>query len=184
MKRIQLFTATLLLTGIVAFANQVNTRVTTTKDGFTKRYRHAQPIKFVERGVKFLIFPNGEFDYTLIRPVYRHRGYANVGLRAPGGRNGYAVNSPHRRVQLRFDRFGRINRVGNVPVRYDQFGRVFRVGTVFMNYGRRGLLNQVGGLDVRYNKHGRIIKRYGNIHVNGVRHRANRRQIQYRNNIR
>ncbi|XLS27550.1 hypothetical protein ACJD0Z_10115 [Flavobacteriaceae bacterium M23B6Z8] len=181
MKRIQLLTATLLLTGIVAFANQVNTRVLTTKDGFTKRYRHAEPIKFVERGVKFFIFPNGEFDYTFVRPFNRRRGNGNVGFGTPGGRNGYVVNRPYRRAHVRFDRFGRVNRVGNVPVRYDQFGRVFRVGTVFMNYGRRGLLNQVGGLDVRYNKHGRIIRTYGDVHFDDVRYRDNRRQIPYRN---
>ena len=29
-----------------------------------KRYRYTQPVVFVERGVEFLIFPNGEFDFN------------------------------------------------------------------------------------------------------------------------
>ena len=28
------------------------------------RYNYAQPIQFVERGVEFLIFPDGSFDFN------------------------------------------------------------------------------------------------------------------------
>jgi hypothetical protein len=30
----------------------------------TTRYRYAEPIMFVERGVEFLIFPDGSFDFN------------------------------------------------------------------------------------------------------------------------
>ncbi|WP_340198730.1 hypothetical protein [Ascidiimonas sp. W6] len=165
MKRIQLLTTILLLTGMVTFANHVSTNVLTTKDGFTKRYRNAQPIKFVERGIKFFIFPNGEFEYRLIRPVYTRRGSSSVILRTPG-RIANKVNRPYRKAPIRFDRNGRVKRIRNVSINYDQFGRVFRVGSVYMNYGRRGVLNQVGGLDVRFTRNGRLIHRYGAVHSN------------------
>jgi hypothetical protein len=164
MKRIKLLTSILILSGAMAYANQVNARVLTVNDGLTMRYHNAQPVMFIERGVKFFVFPNGEFEYTRLRSRHNRRGSANLVLRNPNRRIARNAQSSFRRAQIRFDQFGRISSVGNVPVRYDQLGRVFRIGSVFMNYGRRGLLNQVGNLNVRYSRNGVLLNRYGNVH--------------------
>ena len=36
-------------------------------------YRHAEPIVFVERGIEFYVFPNGEFDFNTIKWVLTQR---------------------------------------------------------------------------------------------------------------
>lgn len=164
-----------MLSGMVAFANHVNSRVNTTNNGLTNRFYNAQPVKFVERGVKFFIYPNGEFEYVRLRSRINRRRNANIGFR----NNRQFIPRAQRQFRrdfVRFDQFGRIKRVENVPIRYDQFGRVMRVGSVFMNYGRRGLLNQVGALDVRYSRQGRIINSFGAVHGNW-----NQRSFAYRN---
>ena len=89
----------------------------------TSRYRYAQPILFVERGVEFLIFADGSFDfnteifYDSPRDVYykdrRNRRSRNYG--APG--HGYGRSN--RGTLVRHDRFGRVRRIGNVFINYD-----------------------------------------------------------------
>jgi len=137
----------------------------------TKRYRFMQPIKFVERGVEFLIFTNGEIDFnTEINNPYQDLFYerrdskrssvnASFGTRT----NGRVKYTRKRGAIIQQDRFGRVRRVGNVFVNYDSKGRVKRVGSVFMKY-RHGKLKQVGGLVVQYNRYGSMVAIRG--HVN------------------
>lgn len=163
MKRITLLTATFLLTTMVTFANHGTKKSYENNNGLTTRYRNAEPVTFVERGVRFFVFPNGQFDFDVVQTRYGRRGNPNIYMGNRGGKfvNG---NKPYRRGHLLYDRFGRISKVKNVPVFYDRAGRVYQIGSVFMNYGRSGLLNQVGALDARYSRYGKIIYRYGNVH--------------------
>ena len=60
---VQLFTV--LLIGLTTVSASESNVVTQGGDlDITKRYRYAQPIVFVERGVEFLIFPDGSFDFN------------------------------------------------------------------------------------------------------------------------
>jgi len=125
---------------------------------------------FVERGVEFLIFPNGEFDFNT-NVNYRHfgdsyyrksrtkRGSINATFGAPGVRINY--NHP-RGVIITHDRLGRVRRVGNVFINYDYQGRVKRVGSVYMKY-RFEQLKQVGGLHIQYNRRGDMISIRGKV---------------------
>ena len=142
----------------------------------TKRYHYTQPIMFVERGVEFLVFPNGEFDFNTEivgntfddNFYYRNktrRGSINATHGAPGRHSNY--NRPRGTLVLH-DRFGRVRRIGNVFLNYDSRGRLKRVGSVYMRY-RRGKLKQVGGLTIQYNRYGQIIGTHGqvNFHNHG-----------------
>ncbi len=143
-----------------------------------KRYHHAQPIMFVERGIEFIIFPNGDFDFNTATDTYGYNGYDddNVYYRnsntrrgsttthrsAPGTASRYYDYGP-RGVQIIHDRYGNVRRVGHVFINYDYYGRVKRIGSVYVRFHRSRLV-QVGGLKLIYSRHGNFIKTRG--HVN------------------
>lgn len=116
----------------------------TNRVGFNYSYNDA--VNFVERGIEFFVFTNGEFDFDT---RFRNRG-----------------------VRIQRDFRGRVRRVGNVFINYDFRENVTRIGNVFMRY-RRGRLANVGNLSVRYDRWGFPLF-YGNVgndfyYHNGVR---------------
>jgi hypothetical protein len=173
MKKMTLVLASLLIGLATASVNATVATVTNDngkKVRITKRYQYTQPIMFVERGVEFLVFPNGEFDFNTEiigntfddNVYYRHRtrrGNINTTHGAPGRHINYV--RPRGTLVLH-DRFGRVRRIGNVFLNYDSRGRLKRVGSVYMRY-RRGKLKQVGGLTIRYNRYGQIIGTHGQV---------------------
>ena len=64
MKKVTFFIATMLIGLTSATAAELTADLDHNDLRITKRYRYTQPIMFVERGVEFLIFPNGEFDFN------------------------------------------------------------------------------------------------------------------------
>ena len=173
MKKVTLMIASLLL--IVTSATATTNLVQETENNLriTNRYRYTQPILFVERGVEFLIFPNGAFDFNTeivdgpygddvyYRGNRSRRSSINATWGAPGSAVRYtSVNRRPRGVLVLHDRFGKVRRIGNVFINYDRFGRVKRIGSVYMRY-RRGLLKQVGGLTIQYNRFGDMIGTQG-----------------------
>ena len=159
--------AVLVLSGITAFASATEKNTLTVNFGANPGFRNAEPIVFMERGVEFFIFPNGEFDFNT-RPTVRpngRRGSVNATFGAPGVRVHYSnINYG---VRVEHDNFGRVRRIGNVFINYDQFGRIKRAGSVYMAYNRgNGTLTQVGGLRVRYNRWGRLVHTQGTVNNN------------------
>jgi len=97
-------------------------------------YAYTNAVNFIERGIEFYVFPNGEFDFY---PLYfngRHQGF----------------------LDIRRNFNGQIRSIENVRIRYDFFGNVTRIGDIFLRY-RRGRLVSVGNLNVRYNRWGEPI---------------------------
>ncbi len=145
------------------------------------RYRYAQPVMFVERGVEFMIFPDGSFDFnthvvtnyhTSNNYYYRstttttRRGSVNVTFGAPGvTTNRVRFSTPRDRgVIIQHDSDGKVRRIGNVFINYDRFGKVKRVGSIYMQYNRgNNRLVQVGGLHVRYNAWGELVYSSGQV---------------------
>lgn len=171
------FLFTGLLMGLTTVAG-TNTSNTIYDAHANARYQHAQPILFVERGIEFIVFPNGDFDFNTAwsygyddTSYYSNDVYyrttnntrrSSTAIRGPRQMD-YAYYGPSTAgVQIVRDRFGNIRRVGNVFINYDYFGRVNRIGSVFINYNRH-LLVQVGGLRLYYNKHGKLIKTRGQV---------------------
>lgn len=111
-------------------------------------YYSAQPIKFMERGIKFYVFPNGEIDFNT-NARSRSRYYYRNGRR-------YKKRIPHVGVAIHRDFNGKIRRVGNVFINYNRYGNVTRVGSVFIDYHRGRKLRRVGGLTIRYDRYGRV----------------------------
>ena len=157
---------TLIVAGIFLFGG-----VGANASGRNKRmapvdFRNADPIVFMERGVEFYIFADGQFDFNT-RPsngdVYYKSGRRNVENRY---RNRDNFQNRNYGVKVERDNMGRVRSVGNVFVNYDAYGRIKRVGSVYMNYNRYAL-DRVGGLQIIYNRRGQIVDFVGA--VNGGR---------------
>ncbi len=172
---VQLFTVLLVGLTTVSAAEKIDT-AKQGEDIITKRYRYAQPIQFVERGVEFLVFPDGSFDfntnvednhYNDYDVYYRktRRGSINGTFGAPGTRVKYS-RPRNRGVIITHDHDGKVRRVGNVFINYNRTGQVKRIGSVYISYNRACLIRQIGGLHIRYNHRGRIIGMSGYVNFN------------------
>jgi hypothetical protein len=147
-----------------------------TKEGdinVSTRYQYAQPILFLERGVAFLIFPDGSFDFNTNfdnsfggDDYYRtRRSSVNGTYEASGTVSRIHYTTPRSNGALiQHDRNGKVRRIGNVFINYDREGRIKRAGSVYMSYqrGHNGVLKQIGGLRVNYNRWIEIV------HISGV----------------
>jgi len=174
MKKLQLLFAMMIIGMASATASEIVSENKGEDLTITKRYRYTQPILFVERGVEFLIFPDGNFDFNTeygnwsnddyyYRGNKRRRGSINRSFGVPGSRFNYTSSRYNRGMRVIHDRWGNVRRIGNVFINYDYYGRVKRVGSVYLRYNR-GKLAQVGGLKLIYGRKGRLIRMIG--HVN------------------
>lgn len=137
----------LLLLGLMSFATaQSNAYNALTNKTMTNQYDEA--ISFVERGVQFHVFLNGEFEFN---SVTRNIIYYNYNGRT------YSNNS----LSIDTDYRGRIKRIGKNYIRYDLRGNVTKIGNIKLYY-RNGLLTRVGDLKISYNKWGEPFF-YGNV---------------------
>lgn len=157
MKKITLLVATVLLVGNVVNATEVNN---TFGEERRARYSFDEPISFVERGIEFFVFPNGDFDFNT-RPQDSQGGYfyKTAGKR---GADAKARGTFNYGVRIEHDSFGRVRRVGNTFINYDSRDRVSRIGSVYMRYNRFAL-TQIGGMQIVYNRRGDIVDMIGSI---------------------
>lgn len=173
MKKQLLFIAAMLIGLTSATATTAGHAVSNGEDLNNARYRFAEPIVFIERGVEFLIFPDGSFDFnteianntsTVYYRSNTRRSSINTTYGAPGTVNRVHYSTPRPRgVIITHDNNGQVRRIGNVFINYDREGRIKRAGSVYMSYQRgNGSLKQVGGLRVNYNRWGEII------HISGI----------------
>ncbi len=130
-----LFTAILL--GTTA------TFATTADDKVAERntYRYNNSYIFVEEGITFAVYPDGEFDFYIDNRIGRQR--RNVTFNSGFDYSPYA----------QYDDYGAVIQVENIPIYYDYYGRVSQVGSVDINY-RNGRVNRLGNMYVYYNRRG------------------------------
>lgn len=124
----------LLLIGLMSIASikAKNIKISNNKINYNYPYNNA--VTFVERGIRFHVFLNGDFDFnTNIKNNYYHN---NI-----------------RDIQIERDYDGRIRRIGNVFINYNFRGDVKRIGNVFIDY-KFGQLSRVGNLRIYYNQWG------------------------------
>lgn len=119
-------------------------------------YTYDNAVNFIERGIEFYIFTNGDFDFN----THLENSY-----------NDYNRRINNRGVRVNRDYRGRITRIGNAFINYDYRGNVTRIGSISMRY-RFGKLTKVGDLRVHYNRWGNP-NFYGNVrdfyYDNGIR---------------
>jgi len=155
--------AVLFLGGITAQANTVTDLDHNQQKGI--RYNQSQPVTFVQRGIRFFVHTNGEFDFKLPRANYYGRR-GNTYDNSPG--TTYGVNYPYRSNRLvRYDYWGNVKQVGRNHIYYNRRGKVNRIGNVNLRY-RNGRLHSVGNMYVSYDRWGRIIGTNGYISNNNT----------------
>lgn len=167
MKRTILLFASLLLGITMASASETHATHNGTTLVKNNNYRNAQPIVFMERGVEFLIFPDGTFDFNTNNndAHYGNSRRSSINASYNGPRVSVNYSSRSRGTHISRDRNGTIRSIGDVYLNYDRYGKITRVGSIFMDYrrGRNATLSQVGGLRVNYNHYGEIVNIQGQI---------------------
>lgn len=160
MKKFTLLVAATLLLSLSAKAT-VSFK-TFEKPHFSVNNFNDEPISFMERGIAFYIFPDGQFDFNTEPSrgeiLYKH-GRRNYNYNTTSGASEINFGG---RIKIEHDQSGRIRRIGNVFINYDFNDRIKRIGSVFMSYNRFALV-QVGGLRIIYNRYGQAIDFVGNV---------------------
>jgi len=166
MKRI-----TLLVASILVLGNTANAEVTQLfgEKSFITNFND-EPITFIERGISFYVFPDGQFDFNTEPTVGDGDLYYKNGKRSSSANvnNTYGapgVRRPAQGIRIEHDSQGRIRRIGNVFINYDAQDRIKRIGSVYMTYNRYAL-SQVGGLQLIYSRNGQIIDTVGSVKGN------------------
>lgn len=167
MKKITLLVASIfVLGGGIATA----TAATTSSIGGKSiiDFNNEDPIVFVERGIEFYVFPDGQIDFNT-RPDAKGGMYYRTSP-SRGTNKTYGAPMNNRKgdygVRVAHDNLGRVRQVGNVFINYDAFDRVKRIGSVYMSYNRYAL-ERVGGLEIIYNRRGQIVDLIGSVKGGG-----------------
>ncbi len=137
----------LILTAIVM--GTFGARAETTKDGLAldRAVRYDNSFIFVENGITFSVYPDGEFDFFIDDRV-------NFGANVNFGRTQVTFNSGYNYDPfVQYDDYGAVIQVENVPIYYDYYGRVSQIGDVRIRYNN-GRVRRIGGLNVYYNNRG------------------------------
>ncbi len=151
MKTTTLLAAILMVTGTAT----ANTDVAFTAPRGHVLFSNDHPIEFTERGMHFMVFPNGEFDFSTQPSTSGDYYRGNRG-------NTHGATAHFGGIRVAHDAQGRVRRVGNVYINYDAFNRVKRIGTVYMTY-HRDRLTQIGGLRLVYDRRGRLTDMIGRV---------------------
>ena len=115
-----------------------------TLDATLTRYDGSRYI-FVEGGVEFSVYPDGEFDFVLPQ-LARNAVQVNVNT----GPLNISYNSGYNYdPYVQYDDYGAVLQIENVPIYYDNWGRIIQAGDVYINYNNGRIVN-VGGLNVFY----------------------------------
>ena len=111
-----------------------------TPNNFGAHYNYKDAVNFIERGIEFFIFTNGDFDFN----INQNDSHYDYNESRNKNNNGVRINRDYR---------GRITRIENTFINYDFKGNVSRIGSVFIRYYRDRLV-KVGDLRIRYNRYG------------------------------
>lgn len=105
---------------------------------------------FVEGGVEFAVYPDGQFDF-FYNP--RRTGY-EVNVISPN--INFSYNSGYNYdPYVQFDDYGAVIQIEDVPIYYDYYGRIIQAGHVRMSYNHFGMLARVGHLHLHYDRYNR-----------------------------
>mgnify|MGYP000506711517 CR=1 FL=1 len=137
----------LLITALVFGAQ--STMATTVDDKVATRnaYNYNNSFIFVENGITFSVYPDGEFDFHIENRsrFSENSNFSNVSITY---NSGYDYNA-----YLQYDDYGAVIQVENVPVFYDYYGRISNIGNIDIHYSNNRVAS-VGGLNVYYNQRG------------------------------
>ena len=131
------------------FVGVTSTTAASAENEFAYRnaYGYGNSFIFVNNGITFSVYPDGEFDFYI-------NNRANVSAGIGVGPVGITFNSGYNyNPFVQYDDFGAVIQVENMPIYYDYYGRVSQIGDVNIWY-RNGRVRRIGGMRVFYNNFG------------------------------
>ncbi|WP_298262480.1 hypothetical protein [uncultured Lutibacter sp.] len=153
MKNKLLIFATFVLVSFGAIAS-TTTKNTTTLNPYYNNY--GDSFTFVESGVTFAVFQNGEFDFYINPRRGVSFGYQGNGVNISFN-SGYNYDA-----YVQYDNYGAIIQIENIPIYYDYYGRVTQIGNIDIDYNY-GRLVRLGRLYVHYDRYGHYVNYSGYI---------------------
>jgi hypothetical protein len=103
---------------------------------------------FIEGGVEFSVFTDGQFDFVYLdtqQSTMLSFNTPSVFLSFNAGRDYEAY--------LQYDDYGAIIQIEDVPVYYDVYRRIIKAGEVEISY-INSVISRIGGLQIFYNRYG------------------------------
>ncbi|TNJ46496.1 hypothetical protein KFZ70_13775 [Tamlana fucoidanivorans] len=153
----------LLFVAFFVFISQnvwANNNASSNEQSLNYNYNYGNSFIFVENGVEFSVFPDGQFDFNIIRNNSRF----NISYNSP--QVSVSFNSGHNYdAYVQYDEFGAVIQVENIPIFYDGYGRIAQAGNVNIYYNNFGYVSRVGGLYVHYNGANRFSHCTGYINI-------------------
>jgi len=123
----------------------------------TNYHRYNKPFIFVENGIEFAVFNDGQFDFNILQSNQTsiHINTRNIN---------FSFNSGHNyNTYVQRDDYGAVIQIENTPVYYDYYGRVKQIGHTNMYYNNYGFATRIGNLHISYNNYGNYYGHTGNI---------------------
>lgn len=138
-----------LLAGIFLMCFSANASTVLPENLITTN-NYGQRYIFVERGVEFSIFPDGQFDFVYLGG----NGGNNFSVQIGSPNVNISFNAGYNYdMYVQYDIYGAVIQIGNVPIYYDRYGRIIQAGNVNIYYNDMRLV-RVGGLYVHYDRYG------------------------------
>ena len=148
-----------LFVGVAASADSKNFN-------YSSPFNYGESFIFVEGGVEFSVYPNGEFDFYY-NPQFAGSSPGNI--QHPNSNISYNAGYNYDPF-VQYDDFGAVIQIENIPIYYDYYGRIIQAGNVFMNYNSRGQLVRLGNMHIRYNRFNQPINYVGFINAYNPRY--------------
>ncbi len=160
MKQLLFLLTSLFLTGATISANTTTNGLDNNAyaSSFVRGYGNS--FIFVEQGVEFAVFRDGQFDFNVNQYGPKFSAYADLGSVGISFNTGHSYDA-----YVQYDDYGAVVQIENVPIYYDYYGRIVRAGSVRISYNNYGYINRVGGLFVHYNAYNRYSHYTGYINV-------------------
>ncbi len=136
MKHVVFFFAALMLGVGTSLAEAPKNTVVSTMG-----YGYSNSFIFLENGITFAVYPDGEFDFYMDNQV---QAGVRLGGTALTFNSGFNYNP-----FVQYDDYGAVIQVQHVPVYYDFYGRVNQIGSIRISY-RNNRVFRLGGMRVFY----------------------------------
>lgn len=148
----------LLLTALIFGMSGTMAATAEDKVAIRNAYGYNNSFIFVENGITFSVYPDGEFDFYMDNRVNAGVSYRSRNVNITFN-SGFDYNP-----FVQYDDYGAVIQVENVPVYYDFYGRVTQIGSIDIRY-RNGRLYRLGGLYAYYNRRGFFTHHTGFINI-------------------
>tara|TARA_B100000497_G_scaffold1370_1_gene1654 strand:+ start:649 stop:1722 length:1074 start_codon:yes stop_codon:yes gene_type:complete len=142
MKNLKLVLVLLLSVGTL-YASSIET-----PEGINNVRYNGRAYIFIEGGVEFSVFADGQFDFLYLGKQNNNSVFVNTPSVFVSFNAGHDYEA-----YLQYDDYGAIIQIEDVPVFYDVYGRIIQAGEVEINYINRAI-SRVGSLQIYYNRYG------------------------------